>query len=177
MSKASEQRARAIAAGQTVPMRIGASYPVRMLREAYEAAYDRELARFNLGETPFWTHQRLEKAIAAGERAALELGRSLFPDRPIFGPEMKAARDRNVIAIAKKQATLRGWSDGGDAGGGFSFHDEPCEACKGDGYRPERKNQHEVCDQCRGDGFSPPLRDERRLDPLHDTDNPDTEDT
>lgn len=146
-------RERALAAGKTLPMRIGASMPVRMLREAYEDAYDDAISRFNLRESKQETGARRRNAIAAGERAALTIGRNLFPDRDGDTSDMIAERDRKVIVIAKKQATLRGWSDTG-----LSFHEVPCEACKGDGYRSDRHVMHEPCDLCDGDGFAPPVR-------------------
>lgn len=155
-----ENRDPTLEGGAFRPLRIGASMPVRMLREAYQDARDTAISRFNLHESKQETAARRRNAIAAGERAALTVGRNLFPDRDGDSNDVIAERDRKVLAIAKKQATLRGWNDTG-----LSFHEVPCEACKGDGYRPERKTQHELCDQCGGDGFAPPIATTRRDEP------------
>lgn len=110
------------------PLRIGASAPVGLLREEYAKALER------------WRKLASKDRHAAAETAALEVGRQLLP----------GCEDAKIIAIAKGDATLRGWSDTG-----ISYHDVKCKACKGTGNPCSRKR-----DNCRGDGFEPAIVDE-----------------
>jgi len=96
-------------------MRIGASAPVGLLREAYNSALDR------------WRKLAAKDRKSAAETAALEVGRQLLP----------GCEDAKIIAIASGAATLRGWSDTG-----ITYHDKKCKACRGTGNPCARRRDN-----------------------------------
>ena len=75
-----------------------------------------------------------------GLAAALETGRACFYAGSIT--------DEQIAAIAREEATLRGYSDTG-----ISYHDKPCATCGGKGKAKKPVN---LCSTCEGDGFAPP---------------------
>lgn len=81
-----------------------------------------------------------------GMLATLDIGHDLLPDAP----------DHRILAIAKKKATLRGFSDTG-----VTYHDVPCSECAGTGRLTAIGYSSASmidCSSCSGDGFSPPAR-------------------
>lgn len=98
-------------AERTEPMRVGASLPVGLIRDAYREG---------------------------GKAKAIKVGRECFQD------SADGKWDGKIIAIARCEATLRGYTPA------ISYHDEPCATCKGRG-------DHD-CKACRGDGFAPPIQ-------------------
>lgn len=111
-------------------LRIGASLPVGLIREAYEAP---RIARTGRMSETKWR-----------EKAALEVGRECLIN----------AADERILMIARKEATLRGYSDTG-----ITFHTEKCAGCEGTGrqhVQGKKTGPGFECKDCRGDGFAPP---------------------
>jgi hypothetical protein len=132
---------------KTIPMRIGASIPVAAIRDAYQDTYGVAAARLSIVPARQIHAEREKRQAEARElarNAALLVGRGAFMPGAIS--------DEQILAIATGAATLRGWSDTG-----VTYHDQKCAACGGDGFRAERRLQHEACATCRGDGFAPPV--------------------
>lgn len=114
---------------RTKEIRIGASLPVGLIREAYESP--KIARRRGMTETQ-WR-----------ERAALEVGH-----------ECLHTTDDKILMIARKEATLRGYSNTG-----VTFHTTKCAACEGEGRQHvggKKTGPGFECRECKGDGFAPP---------------------
>lgn len=68
---------------------------------------------------------------------AIRTGREIFGD---------TITDAQIVAIARGEATLRGWTPN------ITYHSEPCQTCRGQSHAGG-----EDCLTCRGDGFAPPF--------------------
>jgi len=81
-----------------------------------------------------------------GDALALDTGRQCLEGVP----------DAQILAIAREDATLRGFSHTG-----ITYHDVPCAACNKEGRVPRYAHKPEgsrmACPTCDGDGFAPPV--------------------
>jgi hypothetical protein len=87
----------------------------------------------------------------SGQAKAITVGRECFIEGTIT--------DDQIIAVAERRATLRGFNDTG-----ITYHNQKCEACRGQGW-VARSMQNPMaarpvidCQTCKGDGFAPPNR-------------------